>query len=100
MARPTPLPGYSLRVWSRWKILKTRSLCSPAMPMPLSKTENSHSRPFCSAEMVIHGFRLPRNFYGIANQILEQLHYLEMVSENRRQRIAGNSYAVLFEGER
>ena len=43
IASPIPVPGYLSRPCSRWKIRKIRSWCSGAMPMPLSRTEKSHS---------------------------------------------------------
>src|ERR1043166_4234879 len=43
MASPIPVPGYSVPVCSRWKIAKIRSRCSGVIPIPLSRTEKSHS---------------------------------------------------------
>src|SRR5439155_10798061 len=43
MAKPIPLPGYSVRVCSRLNMTKISWQYSGAMPMPLSATENSHS---------------------------------------------------------
>ena len=48
-ARPMPVPSYSSRLCRRLKIIKMRSKCSGAMPMPLSRTKNVHSPPLCSA---------------------------------------------------
>jgi hypothetical protein len=45
------------------------------------------------------GIPFGAKFDGIADKILEQLHYLKTISQNRRQRMAGNSYGVFFQHE-
>src|SRR5256885_7123006 len=49
MAKPIPLPGYSVRVCSRLNMTKISWQYSGAMPMPLSATENTHSFSCLSA---------------------------------------------------
>src|SRR5713226_1198098 len=61
MANPIPVPGYSSRLWSRWKIRKIRSRYFASMPTPLSCTENTHSRPWGSAATRISGRRSLQN---------------------------------------
>src|SRR5712692_10871806 len=61
MANPIPVPSYSSRLWSRWKIRKIRSRYFASMPTPLSCTENTHSRPWGSAATRISGRRSLQN---------------------------------------
>ena len=58
MARPMPVPGYSFRVCSRWKMTKMRSKYSGSMPMPLSCTEKTHS-PCLAADADVDSRPLP-----------------------------------------
>src|SRR5712691_10442974 len=64
-ARPMPVPGYSSRRWSRWNMTKSRSKYFGSMPIPLSLTENVHSRPFFFAAMWTLGFFVPWNLIAL-----------------------------------
>ena len=44
-ASPMPVPPYSSRLWSRSKMLNTRSRSSASMPMPSSATETEYASP-------------------------------------------------------
>ena len=55
MARPIPVPGYSAAACARWKMSKMRSASAVSMPMPLSRTQKSHSAPSLVAEIAIRG---------------------------------------------
>ena len=65
MARPIPLPGYSDRVWRRWKTTKMLSRPWGAMPIPLSVTLKDQCSPDFSARTEIAGVSVPRNLMAL-----------------------------------
>src|ERR1700719_3666002 len=71
IARPIPLPGYSVRAWRRWKTTKIFSAYSGAMPIPLPLTLNNHCWPAFSACTEIAGGSFPRKLDRVPDQILD-----------------------------
>ena len=80
-----PVPGYSPRPCSRWKMTKIRSAYCGSMPIPLSRTANNQSSPCRSAATWTRGGSAAVELDGVADQVLEELHELRLVGHHRGQ---------------
>ena len=96
IARPIPLPGYSVRACRRWKTTKIFSAYSGAMPIPLSRTLNNQCWLAFSAWTEIAGGSFPRNLIRVPDQILEDLRHLRAIRPHRRQRPMRDHRAALL----
>ena len=89
IARPMPLPGYSVRACRRWNTTKIFSASSGAMPIPLSVTLE---QPLLILVFRLHGNLrrfLAAELDRVADQVLEELRQLGAVRPNRAE--VGNS---------
>ena len=68
MARPMPVPGYSVRRCSRWKISKIRSLYFASMPMPLSRDGEQPLAVLAAGVDVDFRRRRAAELHRVANQ--------------------------------
>ena len=67
--------------------------------MPLSRTEIFHPSSSRSEETCTRGGLAPRNFTGVAEQILKQSTELGVVGHQHRQRIVGNHRPTVGNGK-
>ena len=55
IARPTPVPSYSSRPWSRWNTWQMRAACRSSNPTPLSAPVTPHPSRVAASETAFFG---------------------------------------------
>ena len=100
MARPMPLPGYSVRACRRWKATKivfrvlrrnSDSVIADAEPPALVRLFSLHGN---------QRRIFPAELDGVPDQILENLRHLRAVRPDDRKLVMGDDGSALLNGRR
>ena len=97
IARPMPVPGISLPC-RRLNMPNTRSASCGSMPIPLSRTANSHPSPSRLRRDMDSRCFLASVLDRIGNEVLEKLHQHNLFGHHSRQRIGSYHGAALRDG--